>query len=182
MTVAICRTPKSSRSNLWILREISNIQIVNKVHAYLTSSLIVVNGNSGPYLSFSGSPSLHVTGLALPYGLPRLFMQMTKNLEISNARPGPPRRGPHQSLTSALPVNAWHITIALSRSGESSPLVLYASGTLRIVTPDSNVKEGMIAMDCSGIRAENEFSDCCCVLSWTYSVTITFGGLLWVRY
>jgi hypothetical protein len=115
--------------------------------AYLTSSLIVVKGNSGPYLSFWGLPSLHVTGLALPYGLPRLFMQITKNLDISNARPGPPSRGPHQSLTSALPVKAWHMTIALSRFGESFPLVLYARGTLCNVTPDSRVKEGMIAID-----------------------------------
>lgn len=76
------------------------------VHSYLISSLMVVKGNSGPYLSFCRFPPLHVTGLALPYGLPKLFIHITKNLEISKARPGPPSNGPHQSLTSALPVKA----------------------------------------------------------------------------
>lgn len=146
------------------------------VESYLTSSLIVVSGNSGPYLSLSGSPSLDVTGLALPYGLPRLFMQMTKNLEISNARPGPPSRGPHQSLTSALPVKAWHITIALSPFGESFPLVLYASGMLCKVTPDSRVNDGIMAIVWSGMRDAKGFSGCWRVLSWTYSVAILQRG------
>jgi len=138
---------------------------------HFTSSLMVVSGNSGPYRPFVGSPSLHVTGLALPYGLPRLFMHMTKNREISKARPGPPSSGPHQSLTSALPVRAWQITMALSRFGDSVPLVLYASGALYRVTPDSRVKDGIMAMVWSGMRAANGFSGCFCVLSWTYSAT-----------
>lgn len=73
-------------------------------------------------------------------------MQITKNLEMSNDRPGPPSKGPHQSLTSALPVKAWQITMALSPAGDSFPLVLYASGTLCNVTPDSSVKEGTMAI------------------------------------
>jgi hypothetical protein len=133
---------------------------------HFTSSLIVVSGNSGPYMPFEGSPSFAVTGLALPYGLPRLFMHTTKNLEMSNDRPGPPSNGPHQSLTSALPVNAWQITIALSPFGDSSPLVLYANGTLYSVTPDSRVNSGIIAICCSGIRLANGFSGCVCVLSF----------------
>lgn len=41
--------------------------IVAKVGGtHLTSSRIVVSGNSGPYRSFAGLPSLFVTGLALP--------------------------------------------------------------------------------------------------------------------
>jgi len=154
---------------------ISYLTLPAVCYPYFTSSRMVVRGNSGPYLSFFESPSLHVTGLALPYGLPRLFIQMTKNLDISNARPGPPRRGPHQSLTSALPVRAWHITIALSRFGESLPLVLYARGTLCNVTPDSNVKDEMMAIVWSGMREENGFSGCCRCLSWTYSVAVDIG-------
>lgn len=92
-------------------------------------------------------------------------MHITKNLEISKALPGPPRRGPHQSLTSALPVKAWHITIALSRLGDNFPLVLYANGILCKVSPDSKVKDGIIAIVWSGMRDANGFSGCCCVLS-----------------
>ncbi|KAK3994847.1 transcription factor/nuclear export subunit protein 2-domain-containing protein [Cladorrhinum sp. PSN332] len=95
---------------------------------YRTSSLMVVRGNSGPYCPLDGSPSLAVTGLAVPYGLPRLFMQTMKKREVSKARPGPPRRGPHQSLTSALPVRAWQITMALSPSGLRAPLVVSFDG------------------------------------------------------
>ena len=105
-----------------------------------------------------------------------LFMQMIKNLEISKALPGPPNSGPHQSPTSALPVNAWQITMALSLFGDNSPFVLYARGTLRRVTPDSRVNEGIMAMFWSGINSENGFSGCFCVLSWTYSVAI-----LWTK-
>ena len=74
--------------------------------AHFTSSLMVVNGNSGPYRSRLGSPSTLVTGLALPYGLPKLLRQITKNLVVSNALPEPPINGPHQSATSALPDKA----------------------------------------------------------------------------
>jgi hypothetical protein len=87
-------------------------------------------------------------------------MHMTKNLEISKDRPGPPSKGPHQSLTSALPVKAWQITIALSPFGESLPLVLYANGTFCNVTPDSSVKDGIMAMVWSGIKDANGFSGC----------------------
>lgn len=138
---------------------------------YLTSSRIVVRGNSGPYLPLLGSPSLAVTGLAVPYGLPRLFIQTIKNLDISKARPGPPIRGPHQSLTSEEPVNAWQMTIALSLFEDKLPLVVYATGTFFKVTPDSRVKEGIMTISWSGIKAANGFSGCCCVLSWKYSVT-----------
>ncbi len=130
---------------------------------------MVVNGNSGPYLSCVGSPSLQVTGLALPYGLPRLFKQITKNLVKSNALPGPPIKGPHQSLTSALPVKAWQITIALSPFGDSLPRVLYAIGTLCRMTPDSRVNDGMTAMDCSGISLAKGFSGCVVTLSTGFS-------------
>lgn len=99
-----------------------------------------------------------VTGLAVPYGLPRLFMQTMKNLDVSKTRPGPPNKGPHQSLTSALPVRAWQMTIALSAFGERMPRVVYATGTLRSVVPDSRVNSGIIAICCSGINAANGFS------------------------
>ncbi|KAI7205959.1 hypothetical protein KC324_g8 [Hortaea werneckii] len=88
ITVAICFTPRSSSRSLKMF----------------TSSLIVVNGNSGP-----------------------LFTQTTKNLDMSNAlapfspSPGPPSKGPHQSPTSALPVRAWQMTMALSPWGDSVP-------------------------------------------------------------
>lgn len=117
------------------------------------------------------SPSLAVTGLAVPYGLPRLFMQTTKKRDRSKALPSPPSSGPHQSLTSALPVKAWQITIALSPLGDSLPLVVYATGTFWSLTPDSRVKEGMTAICWSGIKLANGFSACELVLSWTYSVT-----------
>lgn len=132
---------------------------------------MVVSGNSGPYLSFAGSPSLAVTGLAVPYGLPRLFMQTMKKREVSNALPGPPRRGPHQSLTSALPVRAWQMTMALSPLALSFPRVVYATGTFLRVTPDSRVKEGIMAICWSGMRAAKGFSGWVRVLSWKYSVT-----------
>ena len=89
---------------------------------------------------------MQVTGLALPYGLPRLLRQMTKNRVISKAFPAPPINGPHQSATSALPDNAWHITNTLLPCGESLPSVLYAMGTLCRVVPDSRAKEGTIAI------------------------------------
>ena len=103
---------------------VSRIIVYFEDAAYFTSSLIVVNGNSGPYLSFRESPSLRVTGLALPYGLPKLLRHITKNLEVSNARPFPPKSGPHQSPTSALPVRAWHMTMTLSLFCESFPFVM----------------------------------------------------------
>ena len=39
---------------------------IRSVSTHFTSSLIVVKGNSGPYLCCAGSPSLQVIGLALP--------------------------------------------------------------------------------------------------------------------
>lgn len=137
----------------------------------MTSSRMVVRGNSGPYLSFLGSPSFAVTGLAVPYGLPRLFKHTTKNLETSKALPLRPSRGPHQSPTSALPVRAWHMIMALSAPGDKFPRVVYATGTLRRVTPDSKVNSGMIAIRCSGMRAAKGFSGCVWILSWKYSAT-----------
>ena len=123
-TAAICRTPKSSRTSLCMLERVRDgIQRLG-LDAYLTSSLTVVRGNSGPYRSRLGSPSTLVTGLALPYGLPKLFKQTMKNLVISKARPEPPINGPHQSATSALPDRAWHITRALSPLAESFPRVV----------------------------------------------------------
>ena len=107
MHAATCFTPMSSSSNLNSLAW-SVVVLLPFWHpdTYLTSSRIVVRGNSGPYLPNAGSPSLLVTGLAVPYGLPKLFMHITKNLETSKALPGPPIKGPHQSLTSALPESA----------------------------------------------------------------------------
>lgn len=99
-----------------------------------------------------------MTGLALPYGLPKLFMQTTKNLDVSKALPGPPSRGPHQSPTSALPVSAWQMTMALSRPGDRVPYVLYATKTFWRTTPDSSSNSGTIAKVWSGIRPENGFS------------------------
>lgn len=136
-----------------------------EILTYRTSSRIVVKGNSGPYLPLPASPSLAVTGLAVPYGLPKLFMQTTKKRDTSNALPLPPSSGPHQSLTSALPVRAWQMTIALSASGDKFPLVVYATGRFRRVTPDSRVNSGMIAISWSGIKAANGFSDWDCILS-----------------
>lgn len=63
------------------------------------------------------------------------------------------------------------MTMALSPSGDRVPRVLYARGALWRVTPDSSVKEGMMAMCWSGIKAAKGFSGWVCVLSWTYSVT-----------
>lgn len=58
--------------------------------------------------------------------------------------------------------------------------MLYASGTLRKVTPDSRVKDGIMAIVWSGIKDAKGFSSCCCVLSWTYSVAILRrGGVKW---
>lgn len=126
MTAAIWRTPRSSSTILWILDTLVSSDGVynNEIFTHFTSSLMVVSGKSGPYLPLDGSPSLYVTALALPYGLPRLLRQMTKNRVVSKAWPGPPRRGPHQSLTSALPLRAWQITKALLPSGDSFPLVV----------------------------------------------------------
>lgn len=107
---------------------------------------MVVSGNSGPYLSRLGSPSNLVTELALPYGLPKLLRHTMKNLVKSKARPVAPIKGPHQSLTSALPVKAWHMTMALSPVCDSLPRVVYDTGTFRRVTPDSRVKFGIIAI------------------------------------
>jgi hypothetical protein len=140
-----------------------------------TSSLMVVRGNSGPYWPLDGSPSLAVTGLAVPYGLPRLFMHTTKKRDVSKARPGPPSKGPHQSPTSALPVRAWQMTMTLSASGERVPLVVYATGTLERVTPDSRVKDGITAICWCGMSSANGFSGCECILSWKYSVTALAG-------
>lgn len=55
--------------------------------------------------------------------------------------------------------------MALSASGLRTPYVLYASGTLRRVTPDSSVNEGIIAIDWSGMRLANGFSGCEEILS-----------------
>lgn len=137
---------------------------------YFTSSLIVVRGNSGPYRSRFGSPSTAVTGLALPYGLPKLLRQTIKNLVMSKALPEPPIKGPHQSATSALPDRAWHMTRALSPFGDSLPRELYAIGTLRRVTPDSRVNEGTIAMCWSGMREAKGFSGWAEALSTGFSI------------
>lgn len=149
---------------------------------------MVVSGNSGPYLSRLGSPSKLVTELAVPYGLPKLLRHKMKNLVKSNARPVGPIRGPHQSLTSALPVKAWHMTMALSPVGESLPRVVYDTGTLWSVTPDSRVKSGTIAIFWCGMREAKGFSGCLDVLStgvsdepgrlWSWILT-EFGG--WTR-
>lgn len=98
-------------------------------------------------------------------------MQTTKKRETSKARPLPPSSGPHQSLTSALPVSAWQITMALSPSGDNLPLVVYATETFCRVTPDSRVKDGMIAISWSGIRVAKGFSGCDWILSCMYSAT-----------
>src|SRR5256885_3845988 len=90
----VCSSDLSLAGSFWI------------IVTHLTSSLMVVRGNSGPYLPKAGSPFLLVTGLALPYGLPRVFRQTTKNLVVSKAWPWPPKSGPHQSATSALPLRA----------------------------------------------------------------------------
>lgn len=94
-------------------------------------------------------------------------MQTTKKRDTSKALPWPPSNGPHQSLTSALPVKAWQMTMALSPSGDSLPLVVYATGTCWSVTPDSSVKDGMTAICWSGIKLANGFSACEVILSWT---------------
>ena len=130
---------------------------------------MVVKGNSGPYRPCFGSPSMLVTGLALPYGLPRLFKHTMKNLVMSNAFPDPPISGPHQSATSALPERAWHMTKALSPFGDNVPRVVYATGTLCNSTPDSRVNEGTMAMCWSGMRVAKGFSGCRDVLSTGFS-------------
>lgn len=142
------------------------------VVTHWTSSRIVVKGNSGPYLPLDASLSLAVTGLADPYGLPRLFMQTMKNLDVSKTLPGPPSSGPHQSLTSALPVRAWQMTMALSPFVLSFPRVVYATGTLRRVAPDSSLNSGIMAICWSGIRAANGFSGWDDRLSYRYSVAV----------
>lgn len=94
---------------------------------------------------------------------------------MSKALPDPPSKGPHQSLTSTLPVKAWQMTVALSFCGDSFPHVEYASGALSNVSPDSRVNEGFIAIFWFGIKARKGFSSCCRVLSWLYSVkTLSF--------
>lgn len=79
---------------------------------------------------------------------------------MSNARPGPPRSGPHQSLTSAEPVSAWQMIIALEPSALRTPRVEYATGTFRRTSPDSSVKEGIVAIVCVGIKDAKGFEDC----------------------
>lgn len=170
-TQAICRTPRWSRTILWMLSLCGQPSVLTPdlFSTHLTSSRIVVKGNSGPYCPRAGSPSLFVTGLALPYGLPRLFRQIMKNLVTSKARPGPPINGPHQSATSALPLRAWHMTRALSLFSESWPRVVYATGTFLRVTPDSRVKEGTMAKSWSGTSCAKGFSGWPLVLSTGFS-------------
>lgn len=130
------------------------IVVVSTDITYRTSSRIVVDGKSAPYQPWEKSPFLAVTGLAVPYGLPRLFIQTTKNLSVSNAFPGP-RSGPHQSLTSALPDNAWQMIMTLLAFGDSLPQLMYATGTFLISTPDSSVKVGIVMISRPGTRFEN---------------------------
>ncbi len=61
----------------------------------------------------------------------------------------------YQSSTSALPVKAWQMLIALSAAAVSLPHVLYATGTFCRVLPDSRVKDGATNICCSR-REENE--------------------------
>lgn len=182
MTAAICLMPSSSSKSLCRLCVLVGGQhgdtwfcLVGVTH--WTSSRIVVKGNSGPYRPLDASLSLAVTGLADPYGLPRLFMQTMKNLEVSKTRPGPPSNGPHQSLTSALPVRAWQMTMALSPFGLSFPRVVYATGTFRSVAPDSSLNSGIMAICWSGIRAANGFSGWDDRLSYRYSVAVLLGDM-----
>ncbi|KAH3668665.1 hypothetical protein OGAPHI_002419 [Ogataea philodendri] len=141
MHTAICFTPSESSTSLWMR----------------TSSRTVHSGNSGPYLSLY-SPSM-VTGEADPYGLPNEFRQMMKNLVGSNAR-SLPISGPHQSFTSADPVNACAISMQLSPLSLSLPHVLYATGTLKILSPDSSVNSGTSTIVCPETSFENGFSVC----------------------
>lgn len=67
---------------------------------------------------------LRVTGDDVPYGEARMLQQTMKKWRGSNTRPAP-SSGPHQSLTSADPVKAWHTTSAaripaMSRSGDGA--------------------------------------------------------------
>jgi hypothetical protein len=144
---------------------------------HLTSSRTEVSGKSGPYRPSEASPSLAVTGLALPYGLPRLFMHTTKNRDVSKAFPGPPSSGPHQSPTSALPVSAWHITMALSPPGASVPYVLYATETLWSTAPDSSVTWGMMANFWPVISLVKGFSGC----ELTIPVQLLASTLIWCQ-
>lgn len=82
-------------------------------------------------------------GEAVPYGDPKVFAQKMKNLLGSNAFPLP-IIGPHQSSTSALPVNAWQIIMTLSLVSLSLPQVLYATGTCLSVVPHSRVNSGRV--------------------------------------
>jgi hypothetical protein len=66
--------------------------------------------------------------------------------------------------------------MALSPFGDSLPLVVYATGTLLRVTPDSSVKDGTIAISWSGMRAANGFSDCERVLSYRYSANVLLNA------
>lgn len=149
-TAATWRTPRSFRSNRYRLGTqclsaffflLLYVTSTSPNRIYRTSSRMVVEGKSAPYHLSAGFPFLAVTGLAVPYGLPRTFMQITKNLSVSKVCPGP-RRGPHQLSMSALPERAWQTTITLSAREERVPNVMYATGTLCISTPESSIKEG----------------------------------------
>lgn len=70
------------------------------------------------------------------------------------------------------------MTSALSPVGDSFPLVVYATGTLYKVTPDSSVNDGMMAISWSRISFENGFSGCDVILSTGFSrwSSRTWGG------
>lgn len=68
--------------------------------------------------------------------------------------------------------------MALSPFGESVPRVVYATGTLWSVAPDSSVNEGITAICWWGMRAANGFSGCDWILSWMYSATIDNAQLI----
>ncbi len=58
--------------------------------------------------------------------------------------------------------------------------MLYATGTLRSVTPDSRVKEGTIAICWSGMREAKGFSDCAEALSTGFSICARKQGSMMV--
>jgi hypothetical protein len=70
------------------------------------------------------------------------------------------------------------MTRALSFCSESWPLVVYATGTLCIVTPDSRVKEGRMAKDCSATSCENGFSGCDVIVSTGFSSCSYLGVIV----
>jgi hypothetical protein len=74
------------------------------------------------------------------------FPQKMKKRVLSKAFPGP-INGPHQSSTSALPVNAWQMTMTLSPRPLSFPHVLYATGTSFSLYPDSSSNSGIVTID-----------------------------------